>query len=259
MAWSWITTRRAPPQPPQYRPEEYSSPERVGPFRAQIKEVAMKIQNKLRGDPGEALKATQAALAETELRIRGLEQERTTKLLESDGLEEVAALDEQIRAQHVGAGIHRDRIVALKAEVRRQELEALDRQHGLKIAATEKAVLDRDAIAAKLETAIGDFGRLYFELIDQNVEIARLWGFSDNARRVGALGESIVAREVSHTLFAVGRPRNGISRLPAPGNVGLGVTGDTSGGTLAERLAGASAALLEMIRTVPTNIDEEAA
>ena len=97
-------------------------------------------------------------------------------------------------------------------------------------------------------------GRLYFELIDLNLGISRQWGMSTNALRTGVLVESLLAREVSHALFAAGRPRNGISRLPSPGTIGLGVTGDMSGGTLSERIAGASAALLEMIRAAPMSI-----
>jgi hypothetical protein len=219
----------------------------------------MKLPTFKRRDPADALKATEAALAETESRIFGLEQERAGKLLETDGLDEIETLDRQIRAEREAALIHRDRLVALKAEVRRQEFEALDRQRGVRIAATEKSLAERDAIAVKLETAIADMGRLYFELLNKNSEIAAQWTMSSSALRAGSLGEAIVAREVSHALFAAGHPRNGIARLPGPGNVGLGITGSTGGGTFAERIAAASAALLEMIRAVPTHIDEDEA
>jgi hypothetical protein len=212
-----------------------------------------------RNNPTEALKATEAALAETEARIKGLRDQRTAKLLESEGLDEVSLLDRQIEAQASTAGIHRDRIQALKAEVRREAQLAADREIAARVAETEKKLAKRDATVALLETAIRDFGRLYFELADQNLEIAKLWGFSNNARRVGLLGERLIANEVSHALFAAGRPHNGICRLPAPGNAGLGVTGDTSGGTLAERIAGASADLLEMVRAVPTHLPESEA
>jgi hypothetical protein len=212
-----------------------------------------------RNNPAEALKAAETALADTESRIHGLEQERTGKLLESDGVDEVAALDRQIRAQHEAAGIHRDRIAALKAEVRRQAQLAADQKNAERVGATEKALHARDATAVQLQTAISDFGRLYFELIDQNLEISRLWHMSHNAHRVGLLSEALVARETSHAMFAVGRPHNGVTRLPSPGNVGLGVTGDTSGGTLAERIAGASADLLEMIKAVAQPEAEAAA
>jgi hypothetical protein len=110
-----------------------------------------------------------------------------------------------------------------------------------------------------LETAIHDMGRLYFELVDKNLEISRQWGVSNNAIRIGALGEKIISREVSHALFAVGRPRGGVSRLPAPGTAGLGITGDNSTGGLSERIAAASAALLDMIRAVPTRLPEDEA
>jgi hypothetical protein len=154
---------------------------------------------------------------------------------------------------------HRDRIKALHGEVARVRLEALQTERAAKVAATEKLLNVRDATGLKLETAIRDVGKLYFELIDQNLELAKLWGFSNNARRVGALGESIIAREVSHAMFAAGRPHQGKTRFPSPGTVGLGITGDTSSGTLGERIAAASAALLEMIRAVPVAQPEDEA
>jgi hypothetical protein len=130
-------------------------------------------------------------------------------------------IDRLIEAQQRAVGIHRDRIAVLHGEIRRQAQERAAAELAARVAATEKFLAARDATATKLETAMADMGRLYFELIDRNLEIARQWGFSDNARRVGALGEAIIAREVSHALFAVGRQRNGFTRLPGPGKSAL--------------------------------------
>jgi hypothetical protein len=219
-----------------------------------------KIVEAVRPTAAQRIAAEERALSDIERKIASLSDTRAAKLLESDGVEQIAKIDQELEAQHKAAGILRDRVEALHGEVRRQAQLAADRERADRIAVTEKALRDRDAIAVKLETAIADMGRLYFELIDQNLVISRQWGLSDNARRVGALGESIIAREVSHTMFAAGRPRGGVSRLPAPGTAGLGIAGDTSSGTLAERIAGASGALLEMIRAVPTRVpDNEAA
>jgi hypothetical protein len=216
-----------------------------------------KIVEAVRPTAARRIAAEERALSDIERKIASLSDTRAAKLLESDGVEQIAKIDQELEAQHKAAGILRDRVEALHGEVRRQAQLAADRERADRIAVTEKALRDRDAIAVKLETAIADMGRLYFELIDQNLVISRQWGLSDNARRVGALGESIIAREVSHTMFAAGRPRGGVSRLPSPG---LGIAGDTSSGTLAERIAGASGALLEMIRAVPTRVpDNEAA
>jgi hypothetical protein len=216
----------------------------------------MKIPFK-RHNPADALKATEAALAETEAKILELGQARTAKLLETDGVDEVSAIDQQLEAQQRAAGIHRDRVIVLKAEVRRQAFERAEQERVARVAVTGKSLAERDAIGAKLETAIRDYGQSYFELIDKNLEISRLWGMSNNALRVGALGESIISREVSHALFAAGRPQNGKCRLPAPGTVGLGVIGMDASGTLSERIAGASAALLEMIKAVPVTQPED--
>jgi hypothetical protein len=219
-----------------------------------------KIVEAVRPTAAQRIAAEERALSDIERKIASLSDTRAAKLLESDGVEQIAKIDQELEAQHKAAGILRARVEALHGEVRRQAQLAADRERADRIAVTEKALRDRDAIAVKLETAIADMGRLYFELIDQNLVISRQWGLSDNARRVGALGESIIAREVSHTMFAAVRPRGGVSRLPAPGTAGLGIAGDTSSGTLAERIAGASGALLEMIRAVPTRVpDNEAA
>jgi hypothetical protein len=212
-----------------------------------------------RRDPAEGLQATQTALAEAESKIRGLGEQRAAKLLESEGVDEVAALDRQIEQQQNAAGILHDRIAALRGEIRHQAQLAAEREIAARVAETEKALAKRDATAALLETAIRDFGRLYFDLNEQNQAIARRWHMSVSAHRVGFLGDRIIAREVSHALFSAGRPHNGICRLPGPGNAGLGVTGDTSGGSLGQRIAAASADLLEMVRAVPTRQPEDKA
>lgn len=202
--------------------------------------------------PGEALHATQTALAEADSKIRSLGEQRAAMLLESEGVDAIAALDRQIEQQQKAAGILSDRSAALRGEIRHQAQLAAEREIAARVAETEKALAKRDATAAQLEKAIRDYGRLYWELNDQNQAIAKLWRMSPNAHRVGFLGDRIISREVSHAL-------NGICRLPAPGNAGLGVTGDTSGGTLAQRIAGASADLLEMIRAVPARQPEDEA
>ncbi|KJC59903.1 hypothetical protein UP10_14500 [Bradyrhizobium sp. LTSPM299] len=200
------------------------------------------------------------AKTQAEAKVRALGEQRAVKLLEIDGVEEIAALDKQIAAAAAAVGIHADRITAFRGEVRRQQQQAADRDSAERVAATETALCERDATAVKLETAIVDMGRLYFELIDQNLAISRMWRMSAAALRTGLLGEALIARETSQAMFAAGRPRNGVSRLPAPGNVGLGITGDTNTGTLAERIATASSDLLEMIRGVPSTLpDDEAA
>jgi hypothetical protein len=186
---------------------------------------------------------------------------RAAKLIESDATDDVAVIDRLIEATQRTAQIHRDRIEALRGQVRLERLEALDRERAERVAVTERSLATRDAKAAELDTAIADMARLYFELIDCNVEISRQWGMSTNALRTGVLVESLVKREVANALFAHSRPFNGTPRLPGPSNIGLGIAGG-SGGTLSERIAGASRVLLEMIGAAPMSIvppDEEAA
>jgi hypothetical protein len=210
---------------------------------------------------GGSLQNATAALAQTEQRIIELQDERARKLADEEGdyLAEVDALDRLIETQQRAIRTHHDRISALNAEMQRQAQFKADRELADRVASTEKALRERDATAVKLEAAIRDFGGLYFDLIDKNLEISRQWGMSNNALRAGLLGEALLAREVSHALFAVGRPRGGVSRLPAPGTVGLGITGDDSSGGLADRIAAASGALLDMIRAIPARAPEDEA
>jgi hypothetical protein len=215
-----------------------------------------KIVEAVRPTAAQRIAAEERALSDIERKITNLSDARSAKLIESDGVDDVATLDREIAAQHQTAGILRDRIEALHGEVRRQGQLAADRERADRIAVTETALRDRDAIAVKLETSIADMGRLYFELIDQNLVISRLWGMSNNALRVGALGESIISREVSHSMFAAGRPRGGVSRLPAPATVGLGIVGDNGAPGLANRIAAASGALLDMIRAAAAQMPE---
>jgi hypothetical protein len=196
------------------------------------KSLMTKIVEAVRPTAAQRIAAEHRALSDIERKIANLSDARAAKLLESDGIDAVAKIDREISEQHQAAGILRDRIDALHGEVRRQAQLVADREHADRIAVTEKALRVRDAKAVELETAIADMGRLYFEPIDQNMVISRQWGMSDNARRVGALGESIISREVSHTMFAAGRPRGGVSRLPSPGTAELGIAGDTGSGTL---------------------------
>ncbi len=212
-----------------------------------------------RSNPAEALKATQLTLAETETKIHDLQQQRAAKLLGSDGVDEVVAIDREIASFEQAASVHRDRAAALQDEVARAHREQLQAEHETRVTATESALAVRDATAVKLDAAIADMATAYFELIDQNVEISQQWGYSNNALRAGALGEAIIASIISHALFAAGRPRSGVSRMPGPHNAGLGVIGTELSGSLAERVAASSAALLEMIRSTPARQAEDAA
>jgi hypothetical protein len=253
MAWPWITNK--PPAAPSVPPQ----PSRI--FRP-IETGFEIMKNTVRNiGAGGSLQSATAALAQTEQRVLELQEERARKLADEDGdyLAEVDALDRLLETQQRAIHTHQDRIEALQAEIRRQAQLKADRELADRVASTEKALAERDAIAVKLEAAIRDFGGLYFEMIDKNLEISRQWGMSNNALRAGLLGEALLAREVSHALFAVGRPRGGVSRLPAPGTVGLGVTGDDSTGGLADRIAAASGALLEMVKAIPTSLPDEAA
>jgi hypothetical protein len=218
----------------------------------------MKLPFKRR-DPDETLTAARASLAETEGKVAALQEQRSAKLLETDDVAEVEAIDRQIDAHRRAVGIHNDRIEALRSEVARARREQGQVEHDGRVAATEAALAARDAIAVKLDTAIAGMASAYFELIDKNVEISRQWGYSNGALRAGALGEAIIADMVSHALHAAGRPRSGASRMPGPHNRGLGVIGTGADGSLAERVAAASTALLEMIRSTPARQDEETA
>jgi hypothetical protein len=192
MSWPWMTNKlpAAPNVPPQtlriFRPIE----------------VGFEImKNTVRNiGVGGSIQSARDALTHAERGIIELQDERARKLAgaEGDYLAEVDAIDQRIEAQQRAIRTHHDRISALNAELQRQAQLAADRELADRVASTEKALLDRDATAVKLEAAISEMGKLYFDLIDQNLVISRQWGMSNNALRAGLLGETLLAREVSH-------------------------------------------------------------
>jgi hypothetical protein len=253
MAWPWMTDK--PPAAPGVPPQ----PSRI--FRPI--EAGLEIMKNTVRDigTGGSIQSAREALAQAEHRLVELQDERARKLADAEGayLAEVDAIDRQIEAQQRAMRTHQDRISALNAEMQRQAQLKADRELADRVAATERALRDRDAIAVKLEAAIRAYGDVYFELVDKNLEISRQWGMSNNALRVGLLYEKLLAREVSHALFSAGRPHHGVSRLPAPGTEGLGIAGDTATGGLADRIAEASRELQDMIRAVPTSLPNDEA
>ena len=116
-------------------------------------------------DPEKGREAARAALAAVEAQIVELRRERAAKLVETDGIEDVQAIDRKIEEQRRAAQIHRDRIVLLDGECRAQAAERRERKREASLKVIEKKLADREALALKLEELIKRTGDLYFELI----------------------------------------------------------------------------------------------
>ncbi len=112
-----------------------------------------------RPNPIELLQAAQQAGAQTAERIRALQAERVTKLVDAEGeyLSEVAKIDREIATLLASGAIHSDRAAAL--EVRRRELSvaAREQQKSAALADFEKRIADcATAAAPRIETAVAE-------------------------------------------------------------------------------------------------------
>ena len=165
-------------------------------------------------DPEKGREAARAALAAAEAQIVELRRERAAKLVETDGIEDVQAIDRRIEEQRRAAQIHRDRIVLLDGECRAQAAERRERKREAAVKVIERKLADREALALKLEESIKRTGDLYFELIG-SASISQDWPFREPSPRFGFIDIDGVKRELGWALFSAGRPIGGRSLLPA--------------------------------------------
>ena len=207
-----------------------------------------------RRDPEKGREAARSALAAVEAQIVELRRERAAKLVETDGIEDVQAIDRKIEEQRRAAQIHRDRIVLLDGECRAQAAERRERKREASLKVIEKKLADREALALKLEESIKRTGDLYFELTG-SASIAQDWPFREPSPRFGFIDIDGVKRELGWALFSAGRPIGGRSLLPAATNAGIGVTGISPAG-IAGLVAERSRSLLLQLREMP--LDEDA-
>jgi hypothetical protein len=206
-------------------------------------------------DPLAALNKVLAARAADEAKLVELRQDRAAKLVESDDVAVIEAIDRKIAGLGSSIRIHADRIGALQAECQKLAAEQREQKRDAAIKVIEKKLAAREAVAAELEASIKKTGDLFFELLGQG-SITLDWPFGAPKPNFGVVDVDGIRREVGWALFSAGRPRQGKTIFPGPNNIGLGVTGVSPLG-LAAHVAAKSSALLMLLREMP--LDDEPA
>jgi hypothetical protein len=172
----------------------------------------------------------------------------------------VAAIDASINEQHRAISILTDRCAAFERQVRQLDNERLEAERTAAVTKLERAFERRLAIAVELEEAVKRMGDLWADLLDSRETALAHWPEMFRRPPAEALRSRQMEREPSWLLFAAGRPVMGITRLPAPSNVGLGVTG-VSPKSLSGCVDEEHTSILEVLRNrpLPETQDEQAA
>jgi hypothetical protein len=214
----------------------------------------------LKRDPKPALARAQLELTQAEGRLSELAMQRGAALVDSDDVQSVAAIDQQLAEVHRTIGILSDRCAALHRQVRALDNEQLEAERQSAVGKLEAAFKKRRAIALELEEAVARLGDLWCQLLESREPALEHWPNLFPRRPAEVLRSRQMERELSWALFAAGRPQMGVTKLPAPGNVGLGVTGISPKG-IAGCVQEEHDAILQVLRerALPTETTEEAA
>jgi hypothetical protein len=111
------------------------------------------MPNPFRSNPVAALNATQSAIVHAEERIAQLQVKRAA-LIDVDSeldLTAIAKIDRDIESERTSVAVHSDRISALQARCREQELARKEEQKAAGIAAYAKLLAKRAAGAKKFD------------------------------------------------------------------------------------------------------------
>jgi uncharacterized protein YoxC len=212
----------------------------------------MKIPSFKRSDPKEGLAA---ALAAVEAERADLIGQRDAKLLEQ--LDDIGPIvddfDRKIERLNRVVRAREDQVRAFEAAVQRAAAEQAAREHAAKVATAEQALAVRNAAAEALEKALEEYSKMFFALLEANIEVNNSWALSDRERSIGFLDTHTIVRETANALLGAGRARNGSSLLPGASSAGLGIAGDNTGPqSFAGRIKAASAWMVDnLLRRAP--------
>jgi hypothetical protein len=204
----------------------------------------------LKRDPAIALRKARGDLVAAETTLANLALKRQAALVETDELDAVAAVDAAMQAEHRTIGILRDRTEALARQVRQLEHEQRERERDAAIVELEKGFAKRHKLALEVEAAVKVLGDAWAALLDSRETALAAWPEIFPRPPAEVLRSRQMERELSWALFAAGRPVMGITRLPAPSNVGLGVTGISPKG-IAGCVDEEHGAILQVLRNRP--------
>jgi hypothetical protein len=202
------------------------------------------------------LARAQFDLTAAEAGLSELAMSRGAALLDSEDVASIAAIDQKIADQHRTISILSDKCAALHRQVRALDHEQLEAERQSAVGKLEAAFKKRRAIALELEEAVARLGDLWCQLLESREPALEHWPDLFPRPPSEVLRSRQMERELSWALFAAGRPQMGITRLPAPGNVGLGVTGVSPKG-IAGCVQEEHDAILEVLRSRPLPADTE--
>lgn len=126
-----------------------------------------------------ALDKTIRKLADVEANIASLQAKRAELLAapDADNVSEIEQVGRSIEAERAAAEIYRDKIKALKNEVRREKYHEREKQRAAAIERISKKFAKREQIAEELEKAIERASQLYFEMTEL-LDLQSDWQFA---------------------------------------------------------------------------------
>jgi hypothetical protein len=185
------------------------------------------MKNPFKRDTADERRKTLDAAATAAATLAQLRAERQAVLLDAD-LETIEKHDAAVVAQERRIATLQEKLRLLTDEQRRErhEQREADREAAIKVI-EKKLTLGREALASKLEAAIKDVGKYYFQLTGFPSPLLSDWPFPmpRGYRQIDING---INREVSLALYSASRPIEGKPRMPSASSLDTGVAGVTS-------------------------------
>jgi hypothetical protein len=171
VAWSWITSRRAPSREVLPPP---SAPRIFRPIQEGIEIVKDTIR---KIGASNSLQAARDAMTQTEQRMTELEGERVQKLADAEGdyLAEIGAIDRQLKSLQADWIVHRDKIAALEIKKTKQHRAKREEEKTAFVAELRKTLPRRQTAVERLDAALKEVADAFAELTVADAAIFANW------------------------------------------------------------------------------------
>jgi hypothetical protein len=167
-------------------------------------------------DAKAALDRVQDALAQTETKLADFVRKREERLLADDEVGEIEKLDRQIVTLRSAAGIHRDKIRVLEAQLKHEAAERRAREYAARIAQFEASYAKAAETAAALDKTLRDALQQYRDLLDQAKLASVVWPFTASEQRLGLLTNTAIHYAVGDHLHHIGGSKLGFPGARKP-------------------------------------------
>jgi hypothetical protein len=206
-------------------------------------------------EPAAALVKAREELATREAALASLQGDRW-RLLISGTYAEVDKVDTAIAAEKRVITRCRDRIDALKAELKRQVVEKVGRDKLEALIELEGRMTTQVARASELEAAVKVLGDCLFAVLEGRAEILADWPACLPRPSFNDLRFTNVTKELAFALHGAGRPTwNRASSIPAPMRP-IAVAGRGPQG-IANSVRQAADAFLDSLRRAPVLLEQD--